>query len=64
MILNPKTQNYSSDINKLLIFKILKYLNDIKEKGPANPMEKYNIFLSNFSAIFLFINFYSKMIII
>ena len=54
MILNPKTQNYSSDINKLLIFKILKYLNDIKEKGPANPMEIYNIFVQFFRNIPLY----------
>ena len=54
MILNPKTQNYSSDINKLLIFKILKYLNDIKDKGPANPMEIYNIFVQIFRNIPLY----------
>ena len=54
IILNPKTQNYSSDINKLLIFKILKYLNDIKEKGPANPMEIYNIFVQFFRNIPLY----------
>ena len=54
IILNPKTQNYSSDINKLLIFKILKYLNDIKDKGPANPMEIYNIFVQFFLNIPLY----------
>jgi len=54
IILNPKTQNYSSDINKLLIFKILKYLNDNKDKSPTNPMEIYNIFAQNFSNIPLY----------
>jgi len=63
IILNPKTQNYSSDINKLLIFKILKYLNDNKDKRPTNPMVIYNIF-AKFSVIFLCINSYSKMITI
>ena len=54
IILNPKTQNYSSDINKLLIFKILKYLNDNKDKSPTNPMEIYNIFAQIFSNIPLY----------
>lgn len=54
IILNPKTQNYSSDINKLLIFKILKYLNDNKDKSPKNPMEIYNIFAQIFSNIPLY----------
>ena len=54
IILNPKTQNYSSDINKLLIFKILKYLNDNKDKSPTNPMEIYNIFAQIFRNIPLY----------
>ena len=49
--INPKNKSNVTEVNKLLLLKILDYMISMKKNGTPKPVEVYNIFVEIFSQI-------------